>query len=31
MMSDGFVEDYALGAARGIIQALNAAAETQAE
>ncbi len=31
MMSDNFVEDYALGAARGIIQALNAAAETQAE
>ena len=29
MMSDPFVEDYALGAARGIIKALNAAANAQ--
>jgi len=29
MMSDTFVNDYALGAARGIIKALNAAADTQ--
>ncbi|MBQ8590804.1 MAG: N-acetylmuramoyl-L-alanine amidase [Firmicutes bacterium] len=29
MMSDSFVNDYALGAARGIVKALNAAAEAQ--